>query len=76
MRRARAAHGPEHGEVLLFEERALASERSASPEQQQRYMLAFREVLVTNITAKLGEYRGVKLTVQRARQQDRRTVYF
>jgi phospholipid transport system substrate-binding protein len=44
--------------------------RTASPDQQKRYMTAFHEVLVTNITAKLGEYRGVKLAVQRGRQQD------
>jgi len=44
--------------------------RTASPDQQKRYMTAFHQVLVTNITAKLGEYRGVKLAVQRGRQQD------
>jgi phospholipid transport system substrate-binding protein len=44
--------------------------RTASPEQQKRYVTAFHEVLVTNVSSKLGEYRGVKLTVQRARQQD------
>ena len=44
--------------------------RTASPDQQQRYVAAFHEVLVTNISSKLGEYQGVKLTVQRGRQQD------
>ncbi len=44
--------------------------RTASPDQQKRYVTAFHEVLVTNISAKLGEYRGVKLTVQHGRQQD------
>jgi phospholipid transport system substrate-binding protein len=44
--------------------------RLASPDQQKRYVAQFHEVLVTNISAKLGEYRGVKLTVQRGRQQD------
>ena len=44
--------------------------RTASPDQQKRFMAAFHEVLVTNISSKLGEYRGVKLTVQRGRQQD------
>jgi phospholipid transport system substrate-binding protein len=44
--------------------------RTASPDQQKRFMTAFHEVLVTNISSKLGEYRGVKLTVQHGRQQD------
>lgn len=44
--------------------------RLASPDQQKRYLAAFHEVLVTNISAKLGEYKGVKLTVQHGRQQD------
>jgi phospholipid transport system substrate-binding protein len=44
--------------------------RTASPDQLKRYITAFHEVLVTNISSKLGEYRGVKLTVQRGRQQD------
>jgi phospholipid transport system substrate-binding protein len=44
--------------------------RVASPDQQKRFMAAFHEVLVTNISSKLGEYRGVKLAVQRGRQQD------
>ena len=44
--------------------------RTASPDQQKRYLAAFHEVLVTNISAKLGEYKGVKLTVQHGRQQD------
>ena len=32
--------------------------RNASPEQQQRYTELFHQVLVNNITAKLGEYRA------------------
>jgi len=44
--------------------------RTASPDQQKRFVMAFHQVLVTNITSKLGEYRGVKLAVQRGRQQD------
>ena len=44
--------------------------RVATPDQQQRFLAAFREVLVTNISSKLGEYRGVKLAVQRGRRQD------
>lgn len=48
--------------------------RMASPDQQARFMAAFHEVLVTNISAKLGEYKGVKLSVQHARQQDDEAV--
>jgi phospholipid transport system substrate-binding protein len=44
--------------------------RTASPDQQKRFVAAFHEVLVTNISSKLGEYQGVKLTVQHGRQQD------
>jgi len=48
--------------------------RTASPDQQKRFVTAFHEVLVTNITAKLGEYQGVRLTVQRGRQQDNEAI--
>jgi phospholipid transport system substrate-binding protein len=44
--------------------------RTSSADQQKRFVTAFHEVLVTNISGKLGEYQGVKLTVQHARQQD------
>jgi len=44
--------------------------RQATPDQQKRYLAAFHEVLVTNISSKLGEYKGVKMTVQHARPQD------
>jgi phospholipid transport system substrate-binding protein len=44
--------------------------RIASEDQQRRFVAAFHEVLVTNISAKLGEYQGVRLTVQHGRQQD------
>jgi phospholipid transport system substrate-binding protein len=44
--------------------------RQATPDQQKRYLAAFHEVLVTNISSKLGEYKGVKLTVQHGRAQD------
>jgi phospholipid transport system substrate-binding protein len=43
--------------------------RTATPDQQQRFVAVFHEVLVTNITSKLGEYKGVKLTVQHGREQ-------
>ena len=44
--------------------------RTASADQQVRYLAAFHEVLVTNIATKLGEYQGVKLAVVKARQQE------
>jgi phospholipid transport system substrate-binding protein len=48
--------------------------RTASADQQQRFVAAFHEVLVTNISSKLGEYKGVKLIVQRGRQQDDQVI--
>lgn len=39
--------------------------RQATPAQQQRYLHLFHEVLVTNITSKLGEYKGVGFTIGR-----------
>jgi len=44
--------------------------RDATPQQQTAYVSLFHEVLVTNITSKLGEYQGVKFTMGRSRQQD------
>ena len=44
--------------------------RQATPDQQKRYLDLFHQVLVTNITGKLGEYQGVKFTVGRSRSQD------
>jgi phospholipid transport system substrate-binding protein len=44
--------------------------RTASPEQQRRYMNLFHQVLVNNITAKIGEYRGVHFQMGRTQQRD------
>jgi phospholipid transport system substrate-binding protein len=44
--------------------------RQASPEQQKQYLQLFHEVLITNITSKLGEYKGVRFTMGRSRPQD------
>jgi phospholipid transport system substrate-binding protein len=44
--------------------------RQASPEQQKRYLDLFHQVLMTNITSKLGEYKGVSFTMGRSRMQD------
>jgi phospholipid transport system substrate-binding protein len=48
--------------------------RSASVEQQRRYTELFHQVLVNNITAKLGEYRGVRFVMGRTQQRDDNTV--
>jgi len=48
--------------------------RQATPEQQKQYLSVFHEVLVTNITAKLGEYQGVTFTMGRSRPQDEEAV--
>jgi phospholipid transport system substrate-binding protein len=44
--------------------------RQATPAQQQQYLKLFHEVLITNITSKLGEYKGVTFTVGRSHMQD------
>lgn len=43
--------------------------RQASPAQQQRYLELFHQVLVVNITSKLGEYQGVRFTMGRSEPQ-------
>ena len=43
---------------------------NASAEQRQRYTELFHQVLVNNITAKLGEYRGVRFTMGRSQMRD------
>jgi phospholipid transport system substrate-binding protein len=48
--------------------------RNASPEQQQSYTQLFHQVLVNNITAKVGEYQGVRFTMGRAQKRDENDV--
>ena len=48
--------------------------RTATPEQRKHYIELFHEVLVTNITSKLGEYQGVTYTMGRSRMQDEDAV--
>lgn len=48
--------------------------RTATPQQQQEFVRLFHEVLVTNITAKLGEYQGVSFTMGKARNQGEEDV--
>jgi phospholipid transport system substrate-binding protein len=44
--------------------------RTATPEQQQQYLVLFRQMLAANIAAKLGEYKGVTFTVAGAQDRD------
>jgi phospholipid transport system substrate-binding protein len=44
--------------------------RTATPAQQQQYLKLFRDWLVTNISIKLGEYRGVRFTVGTTQDRD------
>jgi phospholipid transport system substrate-binding protein len=48
--------------------------RQATPAQQTQYLTLFHDVLVTSITAKLGEYQGVRFTLGRSKPQDEETV--
>jgi len=44
--------------------------QTASSEQQRRYMELFHQVLVNNITAKIGDYRGVRFQMGRTQKRD------
>jgi phospholipid transport system substrate-binding protein len=44
--------------------------RTASPAQQKTYISLFHDVLVNDVTGKLGEYQGVKVTITGARKRD------
>ncbi len=44
--------------------------RQATPEEQQQYVSLFHEVLLNNIVAKLGEYRGVRFDMGRAQERE------
>lgn len=43
--------------------------RTATPDQQKQYLELFHQVLLKNITGKLGDYQGVTFTVGRATQR-------
>ncbi len=47
--------------------------RTATPDQQAKYTALFHQVLTNSIDDKLGEYRGVGITVGQATQQDGKT---
>ena len=44
--------------------------RTASAAQQSEYAALFHDVLLNNITARMGEYRGVSYTMGDAQQRD------
>jgi len=44
--------------------------RTAPPDQQQQYLALFHQVLLKNITGKLGEYQGVTFVVGRSVVRD------
>jgi phospholipid transport system substrate-binding protein len=44
--------------------------RAATPEQQQQYVKLFHQVLLNNITGKLGDYKGVTFVVNRSQPRD------
>jgi phospholipid transport system substrate-binding protein len=48
--------------------------RAASSQQQQNYTTLFHQVLVNNITSKLGEYQGVHFTMGRTQMRDENAV--
>jgi len=48
--------------------------RQATQDQQQAYQSLFREVVITSVTSKLGEYQGVRFTVGRTRSQDEEQI--
>ena len=44
--------------------------RTASADQQHRYMELFHQVLVNNITSKIGDYRGVRFQMGRTQRRE------
>lgn len=43
--------------------------RQASPQQQQEYMKLFEETLIRNLSARFGEYQGVRFSLGRSQQR-------
>lgn len=40
--------------------------RAATPEQQKQYLELFHSVMLNNVTGRLGEYQGVRVTITRS----------
>lgn len=43
--------------------------RTATPDEQQAYMRLFEETLIRNLSARFGEYQGVRFSLGRAQQR-------
>jgi phospholipid transport system substrate-binding protein len=43
--------------------------RQASPQEQQEYMKLFEETLIRNLSARFGEYQGVRFSLGRSQQR-------
>lgn len=43
--------------------------RTASPQEQQEYLTLFEETLIRNLSARFGEYQGVRFALGRTQQQ-------
>lgn len=43
--------------------------RQASPQEQQEYLKLFEETLIRNLSARFGEYQGVRFSLGRAQQR-------
>jgi len=48
--------------------------RTASPEQQAEYLKLFEEVLIRNLSARFGEYQGVRFTLGRSQSRTEEDV--
>ncbi len=44
--------------------------RTAAPEQQKQYVTLFHDVLVNNITGKIGDYEGVRLVMGKSQMRE------
>jgi phospholipid transport system substrate-binding protein len=48
--------------------------RTASPQEQQEYLRLFDEIIIRNLSARFGEYQGVRFTMGRSQQRTEEDV--
>lgn len=48
--------------------------RAASPQEQQDYLRLFDEIIIRNLSARFGEYQGVRFTMGRSQQRTEEDV--
>jgi phospholipid transport system substrate-binding protein len=48
--------------------------RTASPQEQQDYLRLFDEIIIRNLSARFGEYQGVRFTMGRSQQRTEEDV--